>query len=284
MNVLNELRELVRLQLIQEAGVVDLANRQLERIGLMVYENGRMTSLIAISTTVVVEHEGVPIPMVLGLAQANLEYDANYRLHRLYADNAAVSVVLLAASLEFWKSVFTDHSVSPAAQQVIKRYYEQNKDNPALVEPGADVVGKNRNVPDYLRAAFLGPVGFDIEQALAEGEKAIDNVTHLLDESTREDVVDMIKDAADNGFDRAYNDISKTRHSLDDLFNASAAEDLLSELVKAIQKGGEAKSKALTWLGANLDDVRELMDAEHPNPRAWANIVEPALDKLNSGV
>lgn len=280
MVTLKELRQYVQSQLIQEVDVMSLANRQINRVGIVVYKNGTMTSLIAVSMDIV-NHEGVPTPQVMGLSQAIHEYDGNYRLHRLYADSAAISVVLLAASLEYWKRVFADHSVSPAAQQVIKRYFDQNKGNLALVEPDADSYGR-RSAPDFLKAAYLGPVGFNLAQAIETGEKAIAKAV-VGSEFERDDVLDMIKDTANNGFDRAYNDVTKTRHSLEDLYNASAAEDLLSELVKAIQKGGDAKTKALTWLASCEKEVVELLDAEHPNPKAWANIVQPALDKLNYG-
>lgn len=198
------------------------------------------------------------------------------------ADSAAISVVLLAASLEYWKCVFADHSVSPAAQQVIKRYFDQNKDNPALVEPDADSYGR-RSAPDFLKAAYLGPVGFNLAQAIETGEKAIAKAV-VGSEFERDDVLDMIKDAANNGFDRAYNDVTKTRHSLENLYRDQAAEDLLIELVKAIQKDGSAKERALAWLAPLEDEVRTMLDEYHPNPKAWAHIVQPALDKLNSGV
>lgn len=280
MLTLNELRELIHRQLIEEANVMDLANRQLDRVAIVSYMNGRMTSLIAISTSEIVNHEGVPIPKVLGLAQAVSEYDANYRLHRLYAENAVVSIVLLAAALEYWKSVFADYSVSPAAQQVIKRYFDQNKDNPALVEPDADSQGGRR--ADFLKAAYLGPVGFNLEHALQSGEKAINKAAEAGSEYwTRDDVVDMVKDAANNGFDRAYKDISKTRHSLDDLLRDEAGKDLLAELVRAIRNGGTAKQKALEWLSSKVEEVYEMMIADKNEMDAWYRIVQPALDKLN---
>lgn len=246
-----------------------------------------MTTLLAISTNVddVEEHEGVPIPRVLGLSHAIHEYDGNYRLHRLYADSASVSIVLLAASLEYWKSVFADHSVSPAAQQVIKRYFEQNKDNPTLIEPNADSFGR-RTAPDFLKAAYLGPVGFNLEQAIKTGEIAIDFATELGAPSgiSREDVIDMIKDAGDNGFDRAYNDLSKTRHSLDDLLSDGSSE-LIPELLKAFQRGDDVKAKTLAWIVSREARVREILDEMDPKTvKSWDRIIQPAIDKLNSGV
>jgi len=282
MVTLKELRQYVRSQLIQEANVIGLANRQLGHIAFTLLKSsssGRV-SLIALSTSKIVVHEGTPIPLVLGYAQVKHEYDGNYRLKLLYGDNAVVSVVLLAGALEHWKSVFADNNVSPAAQQVIKRYFEQNKDNRALIERDADV-NRDKHAPDFLRAAYLGPVGFDIETALKEGDRVINKAAASSNEWTRDDVVDMIRDAAENGFQRAHADISKTRHSLDDLLNEPAPVELLSELVKAVQKGGEAQMKALTWLTDHEEDVYELLVKSHPNMKDWGRIVQPALDKLN---
>jgi len=281
---LNELRELIHRQLIEEANVMDLANRQLDRVAIVSYMNGRMTSLIAISTSEIVNHEGVPIPKVLGLAQAVSEYDANYRLHRLYAENAVVSIVLLAAALEYWKSVFADYSVSPAAQQVIKRYFDQNKDNPNLVELEADTAGRAKH-PDFLRAAYLGPVGFDIAGALAAGDKAIaaagdpGNWGH-------DDVRDMIVDAAFNGFDRAYSDDVKTKRSFDDLFREDAYHPLFKALMVAIQSGSTNKSKAVAWANQHVDDLLQVMQDLTPQRNKqdaeiehwWTSTILPNLD------
>jgi hypothetical protein len=278
---LTELRRLIHLQLIEEASVIDLANRQLDHIAIVVRPGGAGPTLYAVSAIETEKYLGVHSPKVLGLAQAFKEHDAYYRLNRLYADKSVAAIVLLAAALEFWKSVLPDYSVSPAAQQVIKRYFEQNKDNPKLIELDADTNGK-RTQPDFLKAAYLGPVGFDLDAAFAAGdsiiEKAIKLNNHAYD---REDIIDHMKDTANDGFDRAYADVTKTRHSLDDLLKDEALEDLLLVLTKAIKKDGDDRVKALSWLVSHEKAVEDLVTDNLPDDKSWLQVIKPALDKLH---
>ncbi len=289
MITLYELRQIVRVHLLEEAGVVDLANRQLSHIAIVTVK----TSLIAVSTSEVVIHEGVPVPKVLGMAQADHEQNKDYRLRRLYADTAATSIVLLAAALEHWKRLLPDHSVSPAAQQVIKRYFEQNKGDPTRIELGGDLYKDDTNEhADFLKAAYLGPVGFDISRALSLGEKAIDNALTQSNDWTRDNVYDMVIDAAYNGFDQAYSDDVKTKRSFDDLFSdeASGLEgnwySLFKALAVGIQSGGTNKSKAVAWAQRHADELLDIVEDLKPRQdkrdaeieRWWISTILPNLD------
>ncbi len=273
MILLDELRRFVQLQLIEEAGVVDLANRQ-NRLAVVLVNK---VHLIVISTSDVVKHQEIVIPKVFGIAIVEHKFDGYYQLTRLYADTAVASIVLLAATLEYWERVIPDTNVSPAAQQVIKRYYNQQKDNNTLIDPNFNTL--NNSKLDYLNAVYLGPVGFNIKNAFKLGYQAI---TVAAKKSSIEDVEDMLLDAALDGFDRAYDDNIKTKRTFDDLLNASATEDLIAELERGL-RGGTTRAKTLAWLKIHGNEIQDqIEDYDFKSRRAWETSIQPALEQLNS--
>lgn len=128
----------------------------------------------------------------------------------MYADNASVAIMLLAATLQSLRKVYADYSVSPAAQQVIKRYFDKVKNDPTLVTLNDDPYRNNShdNDPPWLKAAYLGPVGFNLEAASKQAELAIDDV---LADQDQDDVEHALFDAASYGFNVAYDDNGRTK-------------------------------------------------------------------------
>lgn len=212
MTPLLELRQLVRELLLAEANAIDFANNLIGRYGVIRFQVfDHKVTFIAISTKERVKHDNVvTIPKVLGSITATQGGDNVWRINKMYADNASAAILLLAATLESLKKVYADYSVSPAAQQVIKRYFDKVKDDPTLVTLNDDPYRNHPkdNDPDFLKAAFLGPVGFNMRAAVKQAELAIDDV--LIDQD-QEDVENAILDAASYGFDTAYSDNMKTK-------------------------------------------------------------------------
>lgn len=274
MTTLNELRQYVRSQLIQEANVVGLANRQLDHVGLVQDKKGKYEYLIAVSLS------GKNAPQVLGVSIAYKGTDVSYyRLIQFYSDTAVVAIVLLASSLEHWGVVVADHSVSPAAQQVMKRYFDQNKDNPGLIDPELDISVRRNSAPDYLKAAYLGPVGFDLETAFAHGDKALDLAVEKDPHITRNDALEMFIGQSLAGFDNAFADNAKTKTTFDTILVSARGRELCDELSKAITKGGSEREKAVSWLRLHADEASALVDPL--NLRTWINTIQPVIDKLN---
>ncbi len=210
MTLLNELREVVRELLLSEAGVADFANAQAGRYGLVRFEvSDTKVCLVVVSKSEEAKAGHLRIPKPLGLVTATKVNDGGWRIAKMYADSAPVAILLLAASLEAYKRVYTDYSVSPAAQQVIKRYFDKNEDDPTKVHQNADKWRmKDDREPDFLRAAYLGPVGFDLRGALKQGEAAVD--PYIADQD-QEAVEEAILGVAGMGFHTAYGNDDRTK-------------------------------------------------------------------------
>lgn len=210
MKQLRELRELVREILLAEADVMDFANALVGRYGLIRFEVfDTKTSLVVVSKDAKDGDGYLTYPKPLGLVTATKTNDGGWRIAKMYADSAAVAIMLLAASLESFGKVYADYSVSPAAQQVIKRYFDKNEDDPKKVRTNSDKWRlKDDSEPDFLKAAYLGPVGFDLKAALKQGEAIVDPYIMKQDQ---EAVEDAILSAGGIGFHAAYGDDGRTK-------------------------------------------------------------------------
>jgi len=220
---LNELRQLVYFELLGEAlDVGAMANRGLATRGIVIADAQGGEYLVAVSTKDSASYSiayDSTLPKVVGSAAGKQEA-GGWRLHTLYADDPSTAVMLLGAALERWKKVLPDAAVSPAAQAVMKRYFQAYKDDPSRIELNADperqAHGKSIWQPDgddFLKAAYLAPVGFNLNAALANGEKAaadaVDTETPPIKEIGR--VRAWLQIIAKKGFEAAYDDVKRTK-------------------------------------------------------------------------
>jgi very-short-patch-repair endonuclease len=277
------LRALIHESLLQEASITDFANRMLGHVGIVLGDYGSRVKLVAVSMA---ETEtasgGVIIPKVLGFVDATVTSGKNsgkyYRITQLYADDPVISMTLLSAALEHYKRVLTDHSVSTAAQQVIKRYYDRNKDDPSRVEIDGDFDRKSKD-PDFLRAAYLGPVGFDISRAFELGDSAAEKASRQAAKDIDE-VHDAVMDAGRRKFYDAHDDNVKTRRTLDDLLNHNL-DDLVMTLASALKgSNDDHRDKAIAWMKTNSTNVRDALEGWKFGRQAriaWDEFVEPSL-------
>jgi len=203
------------LLLSEALNVAAMANRGLATRGLVTQASAKSTeSIVAVSAkqTEFYKSYGGEIPKVLGAAVSTQDL-LGRRLNTLYADDATTAVMLLAASFEKWEWVVPDQSVSPAARQLLKRYFEEFKDDASKIQLGADTKRKDPNDPDFLRAAYLGPVGFELNRAVQTGEAAVIATIEPEDLSKEEiaNVKDWVTNRAKKGFSEAYGDDARTK-------------------------------------------------------------------------
>ena len=154
------------------------------------------------------------LPTILGAAVGEPAGDNTWRLRTLYAEDPTTAIMLMGAAIERWKRVLPDYSVSPAAQAVLKRYFEQNVDDPTKVEVGADSANrKDQNEADFLKSAYLAPVGFDLGRAEDNGDAAVNSAVDAnippVKEARR--VREWLRQLASKGFDEAYKSDIKTK-------------------------------------------------------------------------
>lgn len=203
----------MRELLLTEANAIDFANNLIGRYGVIKYQffDHKITFVVVSANEKVKYDNVVTIPKVVGLITANQGGNDVWRINKMYADNASAAIMLLAAALESLGKVYADYSVSPAAQQVIKRYFNRVKDDPTLVKLNDDPYRnkpEDTDEPDFLKAAFLGPVGFNMRAAVKQADLAIDDV---IDGQDPEEVERAILDSASYGFDTAYDSDVKTK-------------------------------------------------------------------------
>lgn len=204
---LREFKQLVYFELLGEAlDVGAMANRGLATRGVVVADAQGGEYLVAVSTkdsaTYPIAYDAT-LPKVTGSASGQNKGDA-WQLRTLYADDPSTAVMLLGAAIEHWQRVVPDDSVSPAAQAVIKRYFQAYQDDPKRIE-NADL--------GFLKATYLAPIGFNLSAALANGEKAaadaVDPATPPVKELGR--VKAWLQIVAKKGFEAAYDDVKRTK-------------------------------------------------------------------------
>lgn len=95
-----------------------------------------------------------------------------YKIRTIWGDSSMVSIYIFGAALAVAGRLVCDTQVSPAAQMVIKGYWEKHKDDPEYVVP--EVLAQdvwNIGAP-WLRAGYLaGPIGDAFSSAIAAGEE-----------------------------------------------------------------------------------------------------------------
>jgi len=196
---------------------------------------------------------------VVGGITASRTDDGFYRVGTLWASQPADAVMLLMSALSVWKKIDPSKQVSPAARAIIKRYYEQHKDDPARVKKHIRSYSPTTD-PQYLVAGYLDAGDFDASPIL-----------------THEDNKNMIWSlyrAVSDGFAVAYDDDKRTGFS--DLTRIAKEGDMM-QLAKALVMTTEPpnaaykKEVANKWLDAHPDYISKMfqvinrtMDADDP--------------------
>lgn len=153
-------------------------------IPLMVLSNGNFITIIPIKET---EKLFVPTGMVsldMPTLAMNPGFDRNEwrRIAAIWADDSWTALYLLGAALYYSSRLVTDHSVTPAAQAVMKRLYEKNKDNPTLITPNVLVTNEQTADKPWMVAGYLNSgennqqyasaikVGEELKQIISEDQ------------------------------------------------------------------------------------------------------------------
>jgi hypothetical protein len=301
--LLGELRRYVAWELLFEvADVGALATRGLKSVGIVVKNADNRQHVIAVSQTMGKSQQvahGAWLPQVVGSVSGGMDEEDGdgtpaWTLHTLYADDPSSMIVLLATALARWKIVVPDHSVSPAAQGVLKRYYATFKDDPTRItqcfyrDEDFRATQAYQATP-WLYAAYLGPVpGFDASAAKAAGDKAMAAAVDPADVFVNSiaKVKALLQLVSLQGFDDAYADPDKTRiqppgstggpvTTADEfsemLYKAKTTSDndkLVLYLMRALAAGENSRARkvALQWYHAN----RKQLDQQLEYEEMWA--------------
>lgn len=269
--------EVIR-QLVAEASVIDFANRVAGKIGLLTgidseleFDGPALHILIALQ-----EKDGKVVST--GYIGASDEGDY-FRINKMYANDAKTSIFLLAAALQSWSRVFTDFRVSPAASDVIQRYYKQFSEDSSRIEKFADNDLYKKKQPDFLRAAYLGPVGFDLASARRAGDRMIEKLSLESGADTEEIIQNFILNGS-NEFNVVYSDKTKTKTTFDDLLKRKMFDQLITSLIDEIEdpKVKGAQKAAIAWINDHSVEMKKiLLTCAEVLQDDWKMIVQPYL-------
>lgn len=205
------LREAISSLLFEVADVGALASRAL-RSTTVIDVDGDGTRLVACSVshrkTYDIGVGSIVLPRVVGSVECEPQGDSEAIVRTLFADEPSAAVLLLVVALGYHRYLKADHAVSPAAQALLKRYYDHNKDDRELV-----IKSTNKDL-GFLGATYKGPVPgpFDLRSALTSGD---DLAKSFIDHSnkaaeTLSKVKGWIGVVASGEFGKAYSDPEKT--------------------------------------------------------------------------
>lgn len=138
-------------------------------VPLIILKQGDFVTIIPIRET---ETLFVPTGMVsldVPSLQMNPEFNPNEwrRIAAIWADDSWTAIYLLGAALYFASKIVTDHSVTPAAQAVMRRIYERNKDNPNLIVQNVIASNEQTAYKPWMTAGYLNNGEGDQQYAAA---------------------------------------------------------------------------------------------------------------------
>lgn len=164
------------------------------------------------------------IPKVLGTVSA-FPYAKGkagaWVLHQFYADNPMNAIVLLSAAMKAFGTIIPDSSVSPAARNMIKTFYDKNKDDPNKITQnfisgdGQENMSNKSNLDsdrwehDFLNAAYHAGDEFPLDQFISTGREMLRSYADKQGVSTSKVLVATAR-AMQQGWKEAYRDEKKT--------------------------------------------------------------------------
>lgn len=192
------LLKLAELYFVYASRTIDAIFKKV-KFPIIRYSQGDFTTYIAMKET-----DDMYIPAgSISTDEINVKLNDGYnsneykRIAAIWSDDPITGIYLFGAALYFDKKIIADNSVTFAAQEIIKRYYNQNKNNASLVQPEVvETNPQNANFPE-LRAAYLGKQSSEAESALLAGEELkkfvkesdlIDIVSYKWEKSYQDDV------------------------------------------------------------------------------------------------
>ena len=120
---------------------------------------------------------------MVALDSPNVQMNEGYnpsefkRIAAIQGPDAWTSMYLFGVALYVGKKIVSDSSVTPAAQAVMKRIYEKNKDNPNMIIQDVLVEQPSTANMPWMRAAYLNPGNGDAQyQASLEAGRQIRNL------------------------------------------------------------------------------------------------------------
>ena len=254
---LSELRTVLWAELLIEVDLGKIAQRA-SRSGIRLVQFKSQSPYTATDCIVIVDKDNV-----MGGISASRRNDGFYIIDKLWANRPTDAVVLLMSALSVWKKIDPSRTVSPAARSIIKRYYEESKDDPKRVQQHIGA-SRTRDTVPYLNAGYLDAGDFNAAPILVQ-------------EDNRNEIWKLYQSFED-GFDAACEDDDRT--GFNDFTKIAKQGDML-QLAQALAMSTDPpnavhKIKAANeWIDANpayiskiFQVINRVYDKEDPD-YAW---------------
>ena len=183
-----------------------------------------------------------------------------WQITTLYADDPITALMLLGTALHVWRAVIPDSFTSPAASALIKRYYDENKNDKNLIRR----LTKHEHNDDldergnHLNAIYMGPIaGFDPGAAIRLGDNIVKSSVKKSGVMTSKKWVytTYIVDAS-HGFDLAFRDPVKTK-SMDELMKFSEMEAVVKNPDQSYHPSSRIIDTLLTMIHSTNESLRK---------------------------
>jgi len=212
---------------------------------------------------VLVDNKGVVV------ASVSIEGDSDGEwkdIASLYAHTPADAVTIMMAALGYWRAINPSQNVSPAAQSVIKRYYDQYKDDPTRIMQQSS---STRWQP-WLTAIYLAPS--NMPEPNVKTPRNIEQLRSLQRQSTI-------------GFGQIYRDKTKTRkHDLEllcKLHNWTEVVDLIHDAARDEDPDSPLVWKIRKWAHDDPAGLKQVIDKVLMMPDFMRYEVKEAFKKWN---
>ena len=173
-----------------------------------------------------------------------------------------------------FKKVLVDLSVSKSADDLIKNYYEKEKDNAELVVKDADEERIEQDMDEefpWRRAGYLAPPGSEqvVMRSLWLGDEIVEEMSQDVGVS-QDELRDLFAKSSDEGFKKLYDVEEKTGvmevpeevdRQLKDAIKKEDVRTVALELHKGATEGtGEKRRSWVTkWVTKNFNDLVEMV-------------------------
>jgi hypothetical protein len=255
---------LLETLLLEAANISSLASRAIKQGKcIVVHSEGGRDYVMVVNTK-------LENPEVVAASIGEREGDW-WRLQYLYSKEISSTPLALLGALSTFKKVIPDLDVSPAAEILIKNYFDNasraGDPDPELIELDADEQrvksGKDKEKP-HLRAGYFPLPGTDsmVSNAIAQGKELIKDLSTKLGKPEKE-IKDEFAEMSEEGFSTAYESeqtgYAKVPEEIEQKLSSSISAGDFSELSRILYSNytsdqrGSKKSWIPKWLKKNQE-------------------------------
>jgi hypothetical protein len=165
-----------------------------------------------------------------------------YIVETLWADTSISAVTLLYAILEHYKKILPSRHISPAAQSVVRSFYNKYKGTEVVTEGAHSDPG---STPELKAGYNWSPKlrKIPVQQGIASSP----------------DEVKFLIETVYSGFQKAYSDPTRTKKESPNYYwNNFELDNLINLLDQWLGEGGAKENEAIKWITDHRSDLLQI--------------------------